>query len=136
MTDLGGIPVRWFPASWTLQERKQCKKFQAVIHDIPEDMMMATLWVETGSLKKAHSKLKTKNTLSKKSSGKTGKASVSNKSTKKDKVPSLTINKKINSQLKDPNAPKKAKNTLKSKDRDKGNQEVLAEILSLLRRLV
>ncbi|CAB4421406.1 unnamed protein product [Rhizophagus irregularis] len=46
MTDLGGIPVRWFPASWTLQERKQCKKFQAVIHDIPVDMMMATLWVD------------------------------------------------------------------------------------------
>ena len=21
-TDLGGIPVRWFPASWTLRERK------------------------------------------------------------------------------------------------------------------
>ncbi|CAB4429760.1 unnamed protein product [Rhizophagus irregularis] len=43
-TDLGGIPVRWFPASWTLRERKQREKFQAVIHDIPEDMMMATLW--------------------------------------------------------------------------------------------
>ncbi|CAB4425834.1 unnamed protein product [Rhizophagus irregularis] len=44
MTDLGGIPVRWFPASWTLQERKQREKFQAVIHDIPEEMTMATLW--------------------------------------------------------------------------------------------
>ncbi|PKY36095.1 hypothetical protein RhiirB3_457993 [Rhizophagus irregularis] len=44
MIDLGGIPVRWFPASWTLQERKQREKFQAVIHDIPEEMMMATLW--------------------------------------------------------------------------------------------
>ncbi|CAB4410482.1 unnamed protein product [Rhizophagus irregularis] len=43
-TDLGGIPVRWFPASWTLRERKQREKFQAVIHDIPEEMMMATLW--------------------------------------------------------------------------------------------
>ncbi|GET65118.1 hypothetical protein GLOIN_2v1777164 [Rhizophagus irregularis DAOM 181602=DAOM 197198] len=42
MTDLGGIPVKWFPASWTLRERKQREKFQAVIHDIPEDMMMAT----------------------------------------------------------------------------------------------
>ena len=30
-TDLGGIPVRWFPASWTLRERKQREKFQAVI---------------------------------------------------------------------------------------------------------
>ncbi|CAB4421412.1 unnamed protein product [Rhizophagus irregularis] len=45
-TDLGGIPVRWFPASWTLRERKQREKFQAVIHDIPEDMAMATLWTD------------------------------------------------------------------------------------------
>ncbi|PKY57995.1 hypothetical protein RhiirA4_479506 [Rhizophagus irregularis] len=45
-TDLGGIPVRWFPASWTLRERKQREKFQAVIHDIPEDMTMATLWTD------------------------------------------------------------------------------------------
>ncbi|CAB4411342.1 unnamed protein product [Rhizophagus irregularis] len=45
-TDLGGIPVKWFPASWTLRERKQREKFQAVIHDIPEDMMMATLWMD------------------------------------------------------------------------------------------
>ncbi|GBC52217.2 hypothetical protein GLOIN_2v1773466 [Rhizophagus irregularis DAOM 181602=DAOM 197198] len=45
-TDLGGIPVRWFPASWTLRERKQREKFQAIIHDIPEDMTMATLWMD------------------------------------------------------------------------------------------
>uniref|UniRef100_U9T7H1 Uncharacterized protein n=1 Tax=Rhizophagus irregularis (strain DAOM 181602 / DAOM 197198 / MUCL 43194) TaxID=747089 RepID=U9T7H1_RHIID len=45
-TDLGGIPVRWFPASWTLRERKQREKFQAVIHDIPVDMTMATLWAD------------------------------------------------------------------------------------------
>ncbi|CAB4425827.1 unnamed protein product [Rhizophagus irregularis] len=45
-TDLGGIPVRWFPASWTLRERKQREKFQAVIHNIPEDMTMATLWMD------------------------------------------------------------------------------------------
>ena len=36
--------MRWFPASWTLRERKQREKFQAVIHDIPEEMTMATLW--------------------------------------------------------------------------------------------
>ncbi|CAB4410475.1 unnamed protein product [Rhizophagus irregularis] len=36
----------WFPASWTLRERKQREKFQAVIHDIPEDMTMATLWTD------------------------------------------------------------------------------------------
>ncbi|CAB4404636.1 unnamed protein product [Rhizophagus irregularis] len=29
-TDLGGIPVRWFPASWTLRERKQREKFQRI----------------------------------------------------------------------------------------------------------
>ncbi|PKK57359.1 hypothetical protein RhiirC2_798170 [Rhizophagus irregularis] len=40
-TDLGGIPVRWLPASW-----KQREKFQAVIHDILEDMTMATLWTD------------------------------------------------------------------------------------------
>ncbi|EXX64774.1 hypothetical protein RirG_139570 [Rhizophagus irregularis DAOM 197198w] len=42
-TDLEGIPVRWFSASWTLRKRKQREKFQAVIHDIPEEMTMATL---------------------------------------------------------------------------------------------
>ncbi|EXX52130.1 hypothetical protein RirG_255770 [Rhizophagus irregularis DAOM 197198w] len=45
-SDLGGIPVRWFPASWTLRERKQCEKFQAVIHDISEYMTMAILWMD------------------------------------------------------------------------------------------
>ncbi|PKY31121.1 hypothetical protein RhiirB3_448562 [Rhizophagus irregularis] len=39
------IPVRWFPASWTLRERKQCEKFQAAIHDILEDMTTASLWI-------------------------------------------------------------------------------------------
>ncbi|PKK56223.1 hypothetical protein RhiirC2_800487 [Rhizophagus irregularis] len=43
-TDLGGIPVRWFSASWTFCERKQQEKFQAVIHDILEEMTIATLW--------------------------------------------------------------------------------------------
>ncbi|PKK59888.1 hypothetical protein RhiirC2_794154 [Rhizophagus irregularis] len=47
-----------------------------------------------------------------------------------------TSNKKNENQLKDPCTQKKAKNTSKSKDRDKGNQVVLAEILSLLRKLV
>ncbi|PKC56875.1 hypothetical protein RhiirA1_473370 [Rhizophagus irregularis] len=49
MIDLAGIPVRWFPASWTLQERKQREKFQAVIHDIPEEMMMATFLTACGA---------------------------------------------------------------------------------------
>ncbi|RGB27686.1 hypothetical protein C1646_746219 [Rhizophagus diaphanus] len=42
-TDLG-IPVRWFPARWTLKERKQREKFQATIHKIPDSMTLATLW--------------------------------------------------------------------------------------------
>ncbi|GBC19105.2 hypothetical protein GLOIN_2v1846618 [Rhizophagus irregularis DAOM 181602=DAOM 197198] len=87
------------------------------------------------NLKKAR-KLKTKKTLDTKTSGKAGKVPVSNKSKKKDQVSSSTSNKKNENQLKDPRAQKKAKKTSKSKDRDKGNQVVLAEILSLLRRLV
>ncbi|CAB4426495.1 unnamed protein product [Rhizophagus irregularis] len=43
-TDLGGIPVRWFPARWTLKERKQREKFQATIRKIPESMTIAALW--------------------------------------------------------------------------------------------
>ncbi|RGB27789.1 hypothetical protein C1646_768651 [Rhizophagus diaphanus] len=42
-TDLGGIPVRWFPASWTFRERKQREKFQAVVYNILEDVTMHTL---------------------------------------------------------------------------------------------
>jgi hypothetical protein len=38
-----GIPVRWFPASWTLKERKEHKCFQAAIMDIPESMTLETL---------------------------------------------------------------------------------------------
>ncbi|CAB4422568.1 unnamed protein product [Rhizophagus irregularis] len=85
-TDLGGILVRWFPASWTLRERKQREKFQAVIHDIPEEMTIATLWVNRTlqvclenlqelkwcrhslpNLKKAPTKQKAKNVPDKKS---------------------------------------------------------------------
>ncbi|RGB30388.1 hypothetical protein C1646_765411, partial [Rhizophagus diaphanus] len=43
-TNLGGIPIRWFPASWTLCERKQREKFQAVAYNIPEDITTHTLW--------------------------------------------------------------------------------------------
>ncbi|RGB36967.1 hypothetical protein C1646_757457 [Rhizophagus diaphanus] len=43
-TDLGDIPVQWFPASWTLRERKQREKFQAVAYNIPEDVTTHTLW--------------------------------------------------------------------------------------------
>ncbi|GBC32206.2 hypothetical protein GLOIN_2v1846149 [Rhizophagus irregularis DAOM 181602=DAOM 197198] len=39
-----GIPVQWFPARWTLKERKQREKFQATIRKIPDSMTVATLW--------------------------------------------------------------------------------------------
>ncbi|CAB4417209.1 unnamed protein product [Rhizophagus irregularis] len=87
------------------------------------------------NLKKAH-KPKTKNTPAKKKSEGSGKVPVSNQSKKKDKVLSSPPDKKNENQLKAPRAQTKAKNSSKSKDRDKGNQVVLAEILSLLRRLV
>ena len=34
---------RWFPADWTLPERKQREKFQAVLHNLPEDISLDTL---------------------------------------------------------------------------------------------
>ncbi|CAB4422559.1 unnamed protein product [Rhizophagus irregularis] len=185
-TDLGGIPVRLFPASWTLRERKQREKFQAIIHDIPEDMTMATLWtdrkpcnflmtcgassfkiIQTSkgrrklvayfknwettlraldtpqvfvadsnelkwcrhsipNLKKAQPKSKTKNTPDKKKSGNTGKVLASNQSKKKD-------NSKSSKKVSENN---KAKNSSKKKGRNKDNKEVLAEILTLLQKLV
>ncbi|CAB4436722.1 unnamed protein product [Rhizophagus irregularis] len=45
-TDLGRIPVRWFPARWTLKERKQREKFQATIRKIPDSMTLAALWID------------------------------------------------------------------------------------------
>ncbi|GBB89481.1 hypothetical protein RclHR1_16180007 [Rhizophagus clarus] len=42
--NLVGIPVRWFPASWNLSERKQREKFQAVMYNLPEDMTDASLF--------------------------------------------------------------------------------------------
>jgi hypothetical protein len=45
-TDLGGIPVRWFPARWTLKERKQREKFQATIRKIPDSMTYTALWID------------------------------------------------------------------------------------------
>ncbi|CAB4423745.1 unnamed protein product [Rhizophagus irregularis] len=196
-TDLGGIPVRWFPASWTLRERKQREKFQAVIHDIPEEMTMATLWtdrkpcdflmtcgasafkiIQTSkgrrklvgyfenwettlraldtpqvfvadgnelkwcrhsipNLKKAQLKPKTKNTPDTKKSGNTGKVPVSNQSKKKDNTKSSKKNSENNNQeKKNPNTQKKAKNSSKKKGRNKDNKEVLAEILTLLQKLV
>ncbi|PKY38104.1 hypothetical protein RhiirA4_451045, partial [Rhizophagus irregularis] len=34
----GGMPVRWFPASWTLKQRKERERFQAVVMDIPKSI--------------------------------------------------------------------------------------------------
>ncbi|GBC00671.1 hypothetical protein RclHR1_39350001 [Rhizophagus clarus] len=42
--NLEGIPVRWFPASWNLSERKQREKFQTVVYNFPEDMTDASLF--------------------------------------------------------------------------------------------
>ncbi|PKK58607.1 hypothetical protein RhiirC2_871503 [Rhizophagus irregularis] len=102
------------------------------------DNFTTHFYMEFGDMgdEKAQRKLKTKNTPDTKKSGKTGKAPVGNKSKKKDNIPSSSSNKTKDNQLKDPPAQKKAKNTSNSKDRDKGNQVVLAEILSLLHRLV
>ncbi|RGB27021.1 hypothetical protein C1646_719610, partial [Rhizophagus diaphanus] len=89
------------------------------------------------NLKKAQQKKpKAKNTLNTKKSGKTGKVSDSNQPKKKDKQQSSTKVPKNNNQLKKPEVQKKAKNTLKNKGGNKDNKEVLAEILSLLRKLV
>jgi hypothetical protein len=43
-TDLDGIPIHWFSASWTLKERKERECFQAVIINIPDSMTLETLW--------------------------------------------------------------------------------------------
>ncbi|GBC26703.2 uncharacterized protein OCT59_020840 [Rhizophagus irregularis] len=32
---LGGFPVRWYPANWNLQQRKEKERFQAVVKDLP-----------------------------------------------------------------------------------------------------
>jgi hypothetical protein len=43
-TDLRGIPVQWFPAYWTLQDRKEREKYQAAIMNIPDSMNVTELW--------------------------------------------------------------------------------------------
>ncbi|CAB4437111.1 unnamed protein product [Rhizophagus irregularis] len=91
----------------------------------------------TPNLKKAQLKSKTKNTLDKKKSGNTGKVPVSNQSKKKDNTKSSKKVSENNNQVKkNPNTQKKAKNSSKKKGRNKDNKEVLAEILTLLQKLV
>ncbi|RGB30175.1 hypothetical protein C1646_711804 [Rhizophagus diaphanus] len=91
---------------------------------------------EGEELKWSQQKLKAKNTLNTKKSDKTGKVSDSNQPKKKDKQQSSTKAPKNNNQLKKPEAQKKTKNISKNKGGNKDNKEVLAEILSLLRKLV
>ena len=39
----GFLMVRWFPASWSLQERKERERFQAAVFNIPESMTAVSL---------------------------------------------------------------------------------------------
>jgi hypothetical protein len=42
--DLGGIPVRWFPAEWSIKDRKQHESFVAVLKDIPNSLTVQSIW--------------------------------------------------------------------------------------------
>jgi hypothetical protein len=42
---LDGILVRWFPGAWNLQQRKEREKFQAVLHNILDEVKTETLFV-------------------------------------------------------------------------------------------
>ncbi|CAB4404631.1 unnamed protein product [Rhizophagus irregularis] len=65
------------------------------------------------------------------------KKSASNQSKKKDNSKSSKKVSENNNQVKkNPNTKKKAKNSSKKKGRNKDNKEVLAEILTLLQKLV
>ncbi|GBC11997.2 hypothetical protein GLOIN_2v1871772 [Rhizophagus irregularis DAOM 181602=DAOM 197198] len=164
-TDLGGIPVRWFPASWTLRERKQREKFQAVIHDIPEDMTMVTLWMDCKPceflMKCGASSFKVIQTSKRRRKlvayfenwettlraldtpqffvpdGKSDKNLECKQPKKKDKpTSSKKVPKNNNQEEKHLKSQKKAKNTSKIKGGNKDNKAVLAEILTLLQKLV
>ncbi|GES89289.1 hypothetical protein GLOIN_2v1473242 [Rhizophagus clarus] len=43
MAPLNALPVRWFPALWSLKERKERERYQVVIEQPPEDMNTTTL---------------------------------------------------------------------------------------------
>lgn len=45
-TDLAGIPVRWFPDSWSLAERKERDKFQLAVKNVPDDFTLNDIWKE------------------------------------------------------------------------------------------
>ncbi|PKK54976.1 hypothetical protein RhiirC2_803063, partial [Rhizophagus irregularis] len=78
-----------------------------------------------------------KNTPNTKKSGKYGKNLDSNKPKKKDKpASSQKVSKNNNQEEKYLNTQKKAKKSLKIKGNNKDNKVVLAEILTLLQKLV
>ena len=89
------------------------------------------------TLKKAQSKPKAKNTPNTKKSGKSDKNLDSNQPKKKDKpTSSKKVPKNNNQEEIHPKTQKKAKNSSKKKGGNKDNKEVLAEILTLLQKLV
>ncbi len=44
--DLGKIPVRWFPISWSLKDRKEYERFQGVIEDLPPSFTTDLMWTD------------------------------------------------------------------------------------------
>lgn len=43
-TDLVGTSIRWFPAQWTLHERKTREKFQLALKDLPVILKQEDIW--------------------------------------------------------------------------------------------
>ncbi|GBC13175.1 hypothetical protein GLOIN_2v1762074 [Rhizophagus irregularis DAOM 181602=DAOM 197198] len=41
---LRGLPVRWYPANWNLQQRKKRERFQAVVKDLPGTITTSMLY--------------------------------------------------------------------------------------------
>src|SRR3954463_11237436 len=46
MAPLGGFPVKWYPVNWNLAQRKERKRFQAVIKDLPGTVTTSSLYPE------------------------------------------------------------------------------------------
>ena len=44
--DLGKIPIRWFPISWSLKDRKEYERFQGVIEDLPPSFTTDLMWTD------------------------------------------------------------------------------------------
>ncbi|CAB4425123.1 unnamed protein product [Rhizophagus irregularis] len=41
---LGGLPIRWYPTNWNLQQRKKRERFQAVVKDLPGTVTTSMLY--------------------------------------------------------------------------------------------